>query len=266
VVLDWVNEMRRISSSKSGLHRIVVILLIAILASGISGLGYYMLTQPTTSAIIPEPAPTSIPTPTPAPTSIPTPSPKPSPTWMLGQIRAVNATASSFNGDTYGPLNAIDGVESTSSYWGTASILGLPQWLKIDLGFAANIDRVDTHFYDGSQRVYTYSMDVSADNVSWITVVPSKTGIGIVSDNFSQTTARYVRINVTNNTANTAAHIEEVRVFQAADILTPTLNINIVDSTNNNSYNSSLALNSAYNPKTSYYDATDGDSKYLLFS
>ncbi len=303
--MDWVREMRRIGSTKSGGFRIIVILLIVILTMGISGLGYYMLTKPTTSAFTPIPTPTSSPTPIPTPTSsptpiptptssptpiptptssptpiptptssptpiptptssptpiptptssptpiptptssptpiptptssptpiptptssptpiptptvTPTPSPEPSPTWLPGQIPAVNATASSFNGITYGPLNAIDGIESTSSFWGTASILSLPQWLKIDLGFMANIDRVDTHFYDGNQRVYTYYMDVSADNVSWTTVVASKTGSGIVSDTFSQIAARYVRITVINNTANTAAHIEEVRVFQA---------------------------------------------------
>jgi hypothetical protein len=152
---------------------------------------------------------------------------------LPGQIRAVNATASSFNGVTYGPLNAIDGIESTSSFWGTNSILGLPQWLKIDLGVIANIDRVDTHFYDGTLRVYTYSMDVSADNVSWTTVVPSKTGSGYVSDSFSQIAARYVRIAVTNNTANTAAHIEEVRVFLFEDISTPNSQFQIIESISN---------------------------------
>jgi hypothetical protein len=68
---------------------------------------------------------------------------------------------------------------------------------------------VDTHFYDGNPRVYTYSMDVSVDNVSWTTVVPSKTGSSIVSDAFSQIAARYVRLTVTNNTANTAAHMRK---------------------------------------------------------
>ena len=40
-------------------------------------------------------------------------------------------------------------------------------------------------------------------------VVPTKTGSSIVADMFNQVTARYVRITVTGNTANTAAHIEE---------------------------------------------------------
>ena len=35
----------------------------------------------------------------------------------------------------------------------------------------------------------------------------------IVADMFNQVTARYVRITVTGNTANTAAHIEEIKVY-----------------------------------------------------
>ena len=59
---------------------------------------------------------------TPTPTSAPAPSPSPTATLLPGsQIPAVTATASSYNGLTYGPLNAIDNIESTTNYWGTSA-------------------------------------------------------------------------------------------------------------------------------------------------
>jgi peptidoglycan/xylan/chitin deacetylase (PgdA/CDA1 family) len=142
------------------------------------------------------------------------PTPTPSPTPVPGsQIAAVTATVSSFNGASYGPLNAIDGLESNSNYWGTAAANGLPQWLKVDIGSPTSINQVVTHFYNGDTRTYTYYIEASADGSFWTPVVPSKLGSGVVTDSFSQVYARYIRITVTGNTVNTAAHIEEIKVF-----------------------------------------------------
>ena len=146
-------------------------------------------------------------------TPSPTPPVTPSPTLPGSQISAVTAIASSYNGLTFGPLNAIDGIESNSNYWGTAGTSGLPQWLRIDPGFATSINQVVTHFYDGNVRIYTYYIEASFDGSSWTIVVPTKTGSSIVADMFNQVTARYVRITVTGNTANTAADIEEIKVY-----------------------------------------------------
>ena len=168
----------------------------------------------------PTPFPTSTPTasptptPTPTPTATPTPTPTPSSPPTHIQIPVVSATASSYNGITYGPQNAIDGIESTSNFWGTWAGLGLPQWLQLDLGSAKNISQIVTHFYDGDPRTYTYNIQISTDGLTWSTIVATKTGNGIVTDVFPQVTARYVRINITANTANTAAHIEEIKVYQ----------------------------------------------------
>ena len=38
----------------------------------------------------------------------------------------------------------------------------------------------------------------------------------MVTDTFNQVSARYVRTTVTGNTANTAAHIEEIKVYQGS--------------------------------------------------
>ena len=160
--------------------------------------------------------------PAPTTTSAPAPSPSPTPTLLPGsQIPAVTASASSYNGITFAPLNAIDNIESTSNYWGTSATNGLPQWLKIDLGYATNINQVVTHFYDGNTRTYTYYIEASTDGSSWTPIVPAKTASSIVADTFTQVSARYVRITVTGNTANTAAHIEEIKVYQSTGTPTP---------------------------------------------
>jgi hypothetical protein len=145
-----------------------------------------------------------------SPAPSPSPSPSPSPTETF--IPVVAATASSYNGP-YTPQMAIDGIESTSNYWGTSASLGLPQWLQLDLGSVVTINEVYTHFYDGDARVYTYYIQTSTDGSAWTTVVSSKTGSSAVTDTFSDVSARYIRITVTDNTANTAAHIEQAKVY-----------------------------------------------------
>jgi hypothetical protein len=89
----------------------------------------------------------------------------------------------------------------------------VPQWLRLDLGRVYGINTVTTHFYDGDVRTYTYYIQVSNDSSSWTTIVSTKTGSGSVTDTFSQVGARFVRITVTANTANPAAHIEEIKVY-----------------------------------------------------
>ena len=131
----------------------------------------------------------------------------------LTQVAVSSATASSYSG-THTPSQAIDGTPSTSNYWGTTSSLGLPQWLELDLGIQTSISEIVTHFYDGDSRVYTYYIQVSSDGSTWTTVVPTKTGSSIVTDTFTPVACRYIQIVVTGNTANTAAHIEQVTIYQ----------------------------------------------------
>jgi hypothetical protein len=163
------------------------------------------------------------------PASTPTTTPSPSPTLPPSQtstpndialLSVVSATASS-SSSAYPPSKAIDGIESTSNYWGTYASMGLPQWLKLDLGSTTNVNQVITHFYDGNTRVYTYNIQVSKDGSSWSTVIPSKTASSIVTDTFTSTTCRYVKITITGNTANTAAHIEEIKIFQSPNTQLP---------------------------------------------
>ncbi len=159
---------------------------------------------------------TSNPIPTPSPTPTNSPAPAPSSSAGLTQVAVYSATASSYSG-IYAPNLAIDGIESSSNYWGTTSALKLPQWLQLDLGSQRSICQTTTHFYDRDSRTYTYYIQVSVDGSNWNTVVSTKTGIGIVTDTFNSVTARYVQIMMTGNTANLAAHIEEIKIYQSTD-------------------------------------------------
>jgi hypothetical protein len=134
------------------------------------------------------------------------------------QIPVNGITVSSYYNSTYSPSKAID--SSVSSYWGTSSSEEFPQWLKLDLWSLVPVNQVTTHFYDFDSRAYTYYIDVSSDGSTWTTVVPSKIAGSIVTDTFTQVMARFVRITVTDNTANTAAHIIETAAYQAT--LSPT--------------------------------------------
>jgi hypothetical protein len=156
------------------------------------------------------------PTPSPTPTMTPSPTPTPSSSSGSTKIAISSATASSYS-STHTPNLAIDGIESTANYWGTTSANGLPQWLQLNLGTQTNINQIITHFYDRDSRTYTYNIQASTDGSTWNTIVATKTGKSIVTNTFTQTTAKYIRITITGNTAYSAAHIEEVKIYQSSN-------------------------------------------------
>ena len=154
---------------------------------------------------------TQTPTPTPTPTNNPQ-----TQSTSSSQVEVSSVTASSYD-STHTPNIAIDGDDTTWNYWGTnAMITKLPQWLQLNLGTQTTISQITTHFYDGDSRTYTYNIQASTDGSNWNTIVSTKTGANTVTDTFNPTTAKYVKITVTGNTANLAAHIVEITVYQSA--------------------------------------------------
>jgi archaellum component FlaG (FlaF/FlaG flagellin family) len=192
------------------------------------------------------------------------PAPPPPPLPQNVQI-AVSSLSASSNDGYHVPNMAIDGIENPSNYWGTDATVPqgrVPQWLKLDLGTAYSINTVITHFYDGSVRTYTYYIQVSNDGSSWTTIVPTKTGSGSVTDTFSQVGARFVRITVTANTANPAAHIEEIKVYGSSSGPTPPppssgqIAVSSVSASSNDGYHvPNMAIDGIENP--SNYWGTD---------
>ena len=135
------------------------------------------------------------------------------------QAQPVGVTASSY-GSGHPPSLAVDGIENPSNYWGTDATVPqgvVPQWLNVDLGSLLTISKITTHFYDGDDRTYTYYIEASNDSSSWTMIVPTKTGSVSVTDTVSQVGARFVRITITANTANPAAHIEQIKIYRSND-------------------------------------------------
>ena len=124
-----------------------------------------------------------------------------------------SVTASGFL-EGYEPQRTVDGDDTLSSFWdSTPSTVQAGAWLELDLGSVSSITNIRTHFFDYDNRLYRYYIQVSNDHLSWNTVVNEKDGRGVVWDYLDQSTeAKYVRIVVTYNSANSYAHILEVSV------------------------------------------------------
>jgi glucosylceramidase len=115
------------------------------------------------------------------------------------------ATASSFQaGNEVAKGN--DG--SLTTRWAAGSA-AFPQWWMVDLGASNSLNRVDINWYSSASRSYKYKIEVSADNVTFTTVVDKtgNTATGDTSDSFTAT-SRYVRITVTGASAGWASAYE----------------------------------------------------------
>ncbi len=131
----------------------------------------------------------------------------PPPPGIVSQYKV--ATASSEQSPA---ANANDG--SLSTRW--AAINGTyPQWWKVDLGASYNLTRTDVNWYSSSSRAYKYKIEVSADDITYTTVVDNtgNTTYGDTSDSFTAI-GRYVRITVTGCTSGSAfASAYEIKVY-----------------------------------------------------
>ncbi|SNT54432.1 F5/8 type C domain-containing protein, partial [Streptosporangium subroseum] len=124
--------------------------------------------------------------------------------------------------DVYGAGNLNDGNAGT--YWESTNN-AFPQWAQIDLGAATSIDQVVLKLPPATAwatRTQTLSVLTGTTSPPATTTVASAgyafnpaTG-NTVTINFTATSARYVRINVTGNTGWPAAQISEFEVYGAS--------------------------------------------------
>jgi len=136
------------------------------------------------------------------------------PNLAAGHTSSASATDGAF------PVsNLTDGDQAT--YWQGSG--AFPQWAQVDLGSSQSIDQVRLRLPAGwSQRSQTLSVQGSPNGSTFATIVSSATytfapGSGnTVTINFGATTARYVRVNITANTALAAGQLSTLEVFAVA--------------------------------------------------
>ena len=130
------------------------------------------------------------------------------------------ATASSSEPGN-GPEHAVDGSVGREAYWGATPF---PAWWQVDLGRQVKIDRVRVVTYfdpGGDGRAYRYRLLSSTDGESWTELAKvaeadeqRATQQGRMHT-FTPVTARYVRVEMLHNSANTGVHLVEVMVYPA---------------------------------------------------
>ncbi|MDQ0306428.1 hypothetical protein J2S46_000984 [Kitasatospora herbaricolor] len=124
---------------------------------------------------------------------------------LLSQGKTVTASSTE-NGGTPATA-AVDG--NTGTRWSSAAADA--QWLQVDLGVSASIDKVvlnwEAAYGDG------YQIQVSADGASWTTIYTTTTGTGGVETLNVSGTGRYVRFNGTHRHTGYGYSLWEFQVY-----------------------------------------------------
>ncbi|MFF2306092.1 discoidin domain-containing protein [Streptomyces sp. NPDC058128] len=111
------------------------------------------------------------------------------------------------------PGRAVDGDPTNTSYWGATP---KPQWWQVDLQGTYDLDSIVVTNYVSGTRSYQYDVQASTDAVTWTTIATktSATAASSAGDTHPvNTTARYLRVNMTGNSANAGVHIADFKAI-----------------------------------------------------
>ena len=120
------------------------------------------------------------------------------------------------------PQNVLD--NSLATRWASD---GIGQWIRADLGSVQNICSVDIAWYNGNARQYHFVIATSTDGTTFTTKFSGdSSGTTLNSEKYviPATDARYVRVTVNGNTANSWASITELDVFGSSSSATSLYN------------------------------------------
>ena len=126
------------------------------------------------------------------------------------------ATASSHT-DVYPASNVTDGNQAT--YWESANN-AFPQWVQVDLGSAATVNQLTLKLPSGwPSRTQTLTVLGSANGTSFSTLKDAATYTFIPTATIpvSASGMRYVRLQITANTAWPAGQLSEFEVYGQSD-------------------------------------------------
>jgi hypothetical protein len=148
-------------------------------------------------------------------------------------VAAVQSVTASTSNAPYIASNTTDANAAT--YWESANN-AFPQWIQADLGASVATNRVVLKLPPGWEaRTQTLTVQSSTNGTAFTDLVASAgyrfdpASANTVTINFSSTTIRYVRLNITANTGWPAAQLSEFEVYgpSGGDTQAPTAPTNL---------------------------------------
>ena len=131
----------------------------------------------------------------------------------LSNIALNKPTTSQSNESGNVSSRANDNDGTNSSYWAASPY---PRWWKVDLGAIYDLSSIVIRNYVDNNRYYRYNIEVSVDDNTY-SVIASKTNNNIATnagDTYTvSATGRYIRVNMTYNSANVGVHITDFRAY-----------------------------------------------------
>ncbi|HEV7711186.1 MAG TPA: discoidin domain-containing protein, partial [Asanoa sp.] len=136
-----------------------------------------------------------------------------------GNLAQGKSTAESGHSDVYGSGNVVDGNQG--SYWESTNN-SFPEWVQVDLGSTQAVNRVVLKLPTSGwgTRTQTLSVQGSTNGTAFTDLSGSQTYTfnpavagNSVTITFTQANTRYVRINITANSAWPAGQLSEVEVY-----------------------------------------------------
>ncbi len=138
-----------------------------------------------------------------------------------GNLAAGRPTRASIASEgTNAPAKAVDGSTSNDTGWWGVGHEG-HRWWEVDLGPGATFSQVRVFFHADGKRFYQYTLNVSDNGETWREILNASgnttpsTAEGTLHQ-FPRVTARFLRIWVHRNSANSSTHLREVQVFASA--------------------------------------------------
>lgn len=137
---------------------------------------------------------------------------------------ALDKPVSSSNSDNGSDAGCITDGDLGGFWDGGVASETSPQSFTIDLGSAYYIDSMKAYPYTDGSRRYDYQIEVSLDGSNWTEVADRSDVHGTVAafagEKFAFDTpvyGRFVRVNMTYNSANPSVHMREFEVFGTID-------------------------------------------------
>jgi hypothetical protein len=167
---------------------------------------------------------------------------------LLSQGRT--ATASSTENAGTPAADAVDG--NTGTRWSSA--FSDPQWLEVDLGASASIDKVVLNWETAYGKAY--QIQTSADGTNWTSVYSTTTGAGGIETLNVTGTGRYVRMYGTARATGYGYSLWEFQVYGTTGATSPPTGCGSTDVAQGRTATAS----STENAGTPAADAVDGNT------